>query len=63
VHRASLQIFIHPPSFNSLRHTADTLIGEAGIPTAVVMEIVGHDSKQMSEHCIHVGQEAMKKAA
>jgi hypothetical protein len=27
------------------------------------MEIVGHDSEQMSEHYMHVGSEALKKAA
>lgn len=50
-------------SFHSLRHTAVTLLKEAGIPAAVVMELIGHDSAQMSEHYTHVGQEAMRKAA
>lgn len=27
------------------------------------MELIGHDSEQMSEHYTHVGQEAMRKAA
>lgn len=36
---------------------------EAGIPSAVVMELVGHDSDAMSEHYTHVGSEAMQKAA
>ncbi len=49
-------------SFHSLRHTAVTLLKEAGIPAAVVMELVGHDSQQMSEHYTHVGTEALKKA-
>jgi len=49
-------------SFHCLRHTAVTLLKEAGIPGAVVMELVGHDSKQMSEHYTHVGNEALKKA-
>jgi integrase len=50
-------------SFHSLRHTAVTLLKEAGIPAAVVMEMIGHDSEQMSEHYTHVGSEALKKAA
>jgi integrase len=50
-------------SFHSLRHTAVTLLKEAGIPHAVVQELIGHDSEQMSEHYTHVGSEALKKAA
>jgi len=50
-------------SFHSLRHTAVTMLKEAGIPAAVVMELVGHDSKAISEHYTHVGSEALKKAA
>ena len=40
-----------------------TLMKEAGIPEAVVMELVGHDSEQMSQHYTHVGAEALRKAA
>lgn len=50
-------------SFHSLRHTAVTMLKEAGIPQAVVQELIGHDSEQMSEHYTHVGSEALKKAA
>ena len=50
-------------SFHCLRHTAVTLMKEAGIPEAVVMELVGHDSEQMSQHYTHVGAEALRKAA
>jgi integrase len=50
-------------TFHCLRHTAVTMMKEAGIPAAVVMELVGHDSKQMSEVYTHVGAEAMQKAA
>jgi integrase len=46
-----------------LRHTAVTLLKEAGVPSAVVMELVGHDSEQISEHYTHVGYEALRKAA
>lgn len=54
----------HPElSFHCLRHTAVTMLKEAGIPAAVVMELVGHDSAQMSEIYTHVGAEAMQRAA
>ena len=50
-------------SFHCFRHTAVSLLKDAGIPEAVVMEMVGHDSEQMSAHYTHVGREAMEKAA
>ena len=50
-------------SFHSLKHTAVSLLKDAGIPEAVVMEMVGHDSEQMSAHYTHVGREALEKAA
>lgn len=50
-------------SFHSLRHTSVTLMKEAGIPHAVVQEMIGHDSEQMSRHYTHVGTEALQKAA
>jgi integrase len=49
-------------SFHSLRHTAVSLLKDAGIPEGVVMELVGHDSKSMSAHYTHVGVEALEKA-
>jgi site-specific recombinase XerD len=36
---------------------------EAGIPDAVVMELVGHESAAMSHRYTHVGKEALSKAA
>jgi integrase len=50
-------------SFHCLRHTAVTMMKEAGIPAAVVMELIGHDSEQMSNFYTHVGAEAMQEAA
>ena len=49
-------------SFHSLRHTAVSLLKDAGIPEGVVMELVGHDSKSMSAHYTHLGAEALEKA-
>jgi integrase len=50
-------------SFHSLRHTAVSLLKDAGVPEAAVMEMIGHDSEQMSAHYTHVGIEALAKAA
>jgi integrase len=50
-------------SFHSLRHTAVSLMKDAGVPDAVVMALVGHDSRAMSAHYTHVGKEALAKAA
>jgi integrase len=50
-------------SFHSLRHTAVSLLKEAGVPQAAVQELVGHESVQMSQQYTHVGLEALQKAA
>jgi integrase len=50
-------------SFHCIRHTAVSLMKDAGIPEAAVMELVGHDTEQMSAHYTHVGREALEKAA
>ena len=50
-------------SFHSLRYTAVTLLKEAGIPQAVVMELVGHDNEEMSHHYTRVGSEALASAS
>jgi integrase len=49
-------------SFHSLRHTAVSLLKDAGIPEGVVMELVDHESKAVSAHYTHVGSEALEKA-
>jgi integrase len=50
-------------SFHSLRHTAVSLLKDAGVPQAVVQELIGHDSAQMSAQYTHVGWEALARAA
>ena len=50
-------------SFHCVRHTAVTLLKEAGIPQAVVMELVGHDNEEMSQHYTRVGRTALEGAA
>lgn len=50
-------------SFHSLRHTATTLLHEAGIPASVAQELIGHDSSAIHKGYVTVGGEALKKAA
>lgn len=50
-------------SFHSLRHTAVSLLKDAGVPQAVVQELIGHDSAAMSALYTHVGTEQLRKAA
>jgi integrase len=50
-------------SFHSLRHTAVSLLKDAGVPDAVVMALVAHESTAMSHRYTHVGTEALTKAA
>jgi integrase len=50
-------------SFHCLRHTAVSLLKDAGVPDAVVMALVGHESAAMSHRYTHVGKEALSKAA
>lgn len=50
-------------SFHCLRHTAVTLLKEAGIPAAVVQALIGHESAQISELYTTVGEEALTQAA
>lgn len=51
-------------SFHSLRHTAVSLLKDAfGVPDAVVMALVGHESAAMNQRYTHVGKESLAKAA
>jgi integrase len=50
-------------SFHSLRHTATSLMKNAGISPAIVQEFVGHDSKAMSEHYTHIDLASLRDAA
>jgi integrase len=50
-------------SFHSLRHSAVTLLKEAGIPAAVVQKLIGHESAQISELYTSVGEESLTRAA
>jgi hypothetical protein len=39
------------------------LLKDAGVPDAVVMALVGHESAAMSHGYTHVGKEALARAA
>ena len=50
-------------TFHNLCHTAVSLLKDAGVPDAVVMALVGHESAAMSHRYTHVGKEALSRAA
>ena len=49
-------------SFHSLRHTATSLLKSAGIPSSVVMDLIGHDDAAMSQHYTHTGDSERRRA-
>jgi integrase len=49
-------------SFHSLRHTTTSLLKNAGIPQAVVMDLVGHESKAVSQIYTHVDEAEKRRA-
>ena len=48
--------------FHSLRHSAVSLLREAGAPLSVTMAIVGHSTIKMHDTYTHTGEAAMKAA-
>ena len=51
-----------PISFHSLRHTATSLLKNAGVSEAVAMDIIGHSSKAISRVYTHIDDAAKRKA-
>ena len=49
-------------SFHSLRHTATSLMKNAGVPAAIVQDIMGHESAAISANYTHI-DDATKRAA
>src|SRR5262249_602808 len=49
-------------SVHSLWHTTRSLLKNAGIPQAVVMDIVGHESKAVSQIYTHVDEAEKRRA-
>lgn len=49
-------------SFHSFRHTATSLLKNAGVPQSVVMDIIGHESRAVSQIYTHVGDAEKRRA-
>ncbi len=49
-------------SFHSLRHTATSMMKNAGVSPAIVQDIIGHESAEMSAHYTHIESDAKRKA-
>ncbi len=47
-------------SFHSLRATAATLMHDAGVPSAVVQELIGHDSEEVHRAYVKIGRESLR---
>jgi integrase len=50
-------------SFHSLRHSASTILSEAGVPSSVAQAFIGHDSSDVHESYITIGMSALRDAA
>jgi integrase len=53
---------LSPLSFHSLRHTATSLMKNAGVNASVVMDIIGHESEAISAHYTHVDEKTKRDA-
>jgi integrase len=49
-------------SFHALRHTATSLMKNAGISPAIVGDIIGHDSPEVNAQYTHIEESAKRKA-
>jgi integrase len=49
-------------SFHSLRHTATSMLKNAGVSEAIARDIVGHESAEISRHYTHIEESAKRKA-
>ena len=49
-------------SFHSFRHTATSLLKNAGVPQSVVMDLIGHESSAISQAYTHVGESEKRVA-
>ena len=49
-------------SFHALRHTATSLMKNAGISSAIVQDIIGHDSEAISANYTHIDEDAKRTA-
>ena len=49
-------------SFHCLRHTATSMLKNAGVSDAVARDIIGHDSEAISRQYTHIEMTAKRKA-
>jgi len=49
-------------SFHCLRHTATSMLKNAGVSDAVARDIIGHDSEAISRQYTHIDLAAKRKA-
>jgi integrase len=49
-------------TFHSLRHTATSLLKNAGVSETVARDIIGHDSEEVSRQYTHVDEESKRAA-
>lgn len=49
-------------SFHSLRHTATSLLKNAGVSNAIAQDIIGHDSEAVSRNYTHIDPETRRAA-
>jgi integrase len=49
-------------SFHSLRHTATSLLKNAGVSEIVARDLIGHDSEAVSRNYSHVDEDAKRRA-
>lgn len=49
-------------SFHSLRHTATSLLKNAGVSNAIAQDIIGHDSEAVSRNYTHIDPETRRTA-
>jgi integrase len=54
---------LNPLSFHALRHTATSLLKNAGVSESVAMEFIGHDSASVSRNYTHIDPATLKAAA
>lgn len=49
-------------SFHSFRHTATSMLRDAGAPVGVAMELIGHCSPAVHRHYAHLGTDTLRRA-
>lgn len=49
-------------SFHALRHTASSLLGNAGVSDVILRDIIGHESKAVSRRYTHIDSATKRKA-